>query len=519
MFVQIARVDKKYLGDPESPNFLPDSPLIDRPVLSSKLENELKFVCRLVLTNVQSSDDNDADPLSGIIHSLQGPQDLPAQDAPRQKAPIPARPGPKPATRSRYHLVARTDVRARHEREAAGTIDLPSKPTLTESPTAQPVSAQSNEEALSAIRSLMGSRPKTSAAACIDFTGESTDPSSLPSNRTTYTTYSTPATSTGYATTGRKKSYTQDEPAMPEMDLYGLLSQGDSPAGDSAQVHAWMDQQYEHRRLHGSNGFDYPVRVVREFHPAPPPEEPEHMRRQGKPNSIRSNIQEYFRPGSAASNVHRRNSFTSNIRNYIRPGSSAGSIQSVASNSSTLSRTQEHWSTIKRKLSNASRMSQRSNRQGTDGAERYQKPSGETEVDLNRPLPPLPGLDSYKEKKPHIASFMKKVPTSKFSSNAAVDNTSPDHPTTTQRDSSHSMPSNFQNMSTSSIGSTPTRVNAPNLERPPSRPHAARSGTSLGVSPLSQSTIPKTESKKEGFAKRWGGKFALGKKPKAVVAA
>jgi hypothetical protein len=490
----------------------------------------LKWTCSLVLANVKSSDDSGTDPLSEIIQSLQAQEALPLLDAPRQKVPFSVRNATKPVGSSRQQAASKNDVPPKHERYDTGALNGPAKLAFTDSTTAQPISAHSNDEILCAIRSRMGSRPKTSAAACIDYAGDNTDPSSRPSNRTTYTTYSTPATSIGCTTAGGKKSYTQDEPAMPMLDLYGLLSQGDSPSRDSVQVCAWMDEQFEHRHLHGANGFEYPTNSsLREFYPTPRQEEAEQLRRQGKRNSIRNNIQEYFRPGSSSSNAPRSGSITSNIKNYIRPGSSAGSIRSITTNTSTRSRTQEHWTSIKRKFSNASRMSQTSNRKGGADAERDENLQGETEIDLNRPLPPLPGLDSYKEKKTHIASLMKKVQSPKVDSNAAADSRSSDHPITsdspTQRDSNHSIPLSF-NMSTASLGSTAKSLNAPifvhksssSLERLQSRPHAAKGGITVGVSPLSQSTVPKTEEKKEGFAKRWGGKFSLGKKAKLVVA-
>ena len=460
---------------------------------------------------------------------MQTQEVLPLRDAPRHKVQVSARTAPKPVASSRHHVGTRTEARPRQERDDAGTFNVPSKPAFTDSPTAQPISAYSNDEALCAIRSRMSSRPKTSAAACIDYAGENTDPSSRPSNRTTYTTYSTPATSIGHTTGGGKKSYTQDEPAMPTLDLYGLLSQGDSPSRDGAQVRAWMDEQLDHRNLHGSNNFEYPPNSLREFYPLPRPEEAEQLRPQLKPNSIKTNIQEYFRPGSSSSNAPHRGSIANNIKNYIRPGSSTGSVRSVASNTSTQSRTQERWPSIKRKFSNASRISQRSNRKGSEDVGRDQNLQGEKELDLNRPLPPLPGLDSYREKKTHIASLMKRVQSPKFSANVAADSTSrgypmiPDGPT--QRYSNHSIPRSFNNMSTALLESTPTSTNgssfahqsSSSLERLQSRPHVTKAG--VGVSPLSQSTVPKAESKKEGFAKRWGGKFSLGKKPKVVVAA
>jgi hypothetical protein len=487
----------------------------------------LKRVCSRVLANVKSSDDNGTDPLSEIIQSLQAQEALPKQEAPHHKAQISSRNAPKPVTSSRYHVAARNEVRPKHERDDAGSSKLHSKPAFTDSPVCQPMSDQSNDEALWTIRSRMSSRPKTSAAACIDYTGENSDPSSRPSNRTTYTTYSTPATSIGHITAGGKRSYTQDEPAMPALDFYGLPSQGDSPSRDSAQVCAWMDEQFEHRHFQGSNGFEYPTNSLREFYPTLRPEEAEQLRQRMKRSSIRDKVQEYFRPGSSASNAPRRSSVASSIKNYIRPGSAAGSIRSITTDTSTRSRTQEHWSSIKRRLSNASRFSQRINRKGAaDGDPTL---PGESEIDLNRPLPPLPGLDSYKEKKTHIASLMKKVRSPKIDSSPAQGSIGsdyvviPDDPT--RRYSNLSIPPPF-NMSTGSIGSVPTSLNAPSftsqsrssLERFQSRTSTAKAGIPVGVSPLSQSTTPKAELKKEGFAKRWGGKFSLGKKQKVVVA-
>jgi hypothetical protein len=525
---QIAKIDKKYLGDPESPNFLPDSPLIDRPVLSSRQETELKLICRLLLADVKNSDDNGTDPLSEIIQSLQTREALPLQGAPRHKVQISGRAASKPVASSRNNTAKRNEFRPRNDQEDAGGFNILSKPAFVESPTALPLSAHSNDEAIWAIRGKMNSRPKTSAAACIDYTGENTDPSSRPSNRTTYTTYSTPATSIGFPTSGGKKSLTHDGPAMPMVDLHNLLSQGDSPSRDNAQVRAWMEEQYEHRHLNGPNSH-YSTNSLREFYSTSRLEEVEQARSGGKRNSLRTNIQEYFRPASSASNLPRRSSIAS-IRNYIRPGSSAGSVRSVTTNISIRSRTQDHWSSIKRKLSNASQISQRNNRKDSKVVDKDQHAQHEGGIDLNRPLPPLPGLDSYKERPTHIASLMK-TKRKPRTDPAPADNASteyfikPDKPT--ERSSHHSIPISSKNMSTASLRSTPMSPNAANLahkrssslERLQSRSHAAKAGVGAAVSPLSQSTVPKADSKKEGFAKRWGGRLSRSKKPKAVAAA
>ncbi|RMZ83566.1 hypothetical protein DV738_g893, partial [Chaetothyriales sp. CBS 135597] len=55
------RVHKKYLGDPNDPHFVPDSPLIDRQHLSDHEEAELKRLCSIALARVPHSDDTPGD--------------------------------------------------------------------------------------------------------------------------------------------------------------------------------------------------------------------------------------------------------------------------------------------------------------------------------------------------------------------------------------------------------------------------------------------------------------------------
>ncbi|RMD43120.1 hypothetical protein DV735_g2059, partial [Chaetothyriales sp. CBS 134920] len=57
-----SRVHKKYLGDPNDPHFVPDSPLIERQHFSDHEEAELKRLCSLALARVPHSDDTPGDP-------------------------------------------------------------------------------------------------------------------------------------------------------------------------------------------------------------------------------------------------------------------------------------------------------------------------------------------------------------------------------------------------------------------------------------------------------------------------
>ncbi|KAL2428946.1 hypothetical protein ABEF95_010540 [Exophiala dermatitidis] len=62
---------KKYLGEPDDPHFIPDSPLIDRQMLSEQEEGELKRVCALLLANVPHSDDMSDDPFRYMAAHIQ----------------------------------------------------------------------------------------------------------------------------------------------------------------------------------------------------------------------------------------------------------------------------------------------------------------------------------------------------------------------------------------------------------------------------------------------------------------
>ncbi|KAL2419321.1 hypothetical protein ABEF95_010034 [Exophiala dermatitidis] len=62
---------KKYLGEPDDPHFIPDSPLIERQMLSEQEEGELKRVCALLLANVPHSDDMSDDPFRYMAAHIQ----------------------------------------------------------------------------------------------------------------------------------------------------------------------------------------------------------------------------------------------------------------------------------------------------------------------------------------------------------------------------------------------------------------------------------------------------------------
>ena len=71
---------RKYLGDPGSPHFIPESPFIDRQFLSHEEELRLKRACVLALKDIQCSDDDEIDPtvayLAGHIRERNDSQDI-----------------------------------------------------------------------------------------------------------------------------------------------------------------------------------------------------------------------------------------------------------------------------------------------------------------------------------------------------------------------------------------------------------------------------------------------------------
>src|SRR5271154_5641270 len=100
----MTKSEKKYLGDPNSPNLVPDSPLIDRQFISPQQENELKRICAIVLADVQSSDEGNPDPITNLIEKLRAQETAPKQEKPsyfRVRAPTAPPPASLPVGRAK----------------------------------------------------------------------------------------------------------------------------------------------------------------------------------------------------------------------------------------------------------------------------------------------------------------------------------------------------------------------------------------------------------------------------------
>jgi hypothetical protein len=358
----------------------------------------------------------------------------------------------------------------------------------------------------------------------------------VPSNRTTY---STPFTSAGITPGQTSKRFSQSVPNVTSthevepVETTALPKFPDDAtaldAGQAAQARAWMAEQLARRRRSSTH----------------PPHDPSATKPLHDLHPSQSQLTlESARPSSRTGSI--RNS----IREYIRPGSSAASIHSGHSTTSTRSRTLQRLSALKTKISNASLRSRGSSRKRPgydDGEEYFINPE---QVDLDRPLPPLPGLDSYREKPRHIGLMMKSIisPSAprRSTKNVVIDTNgieqvmTADEEKRRQDDLARAV---LEKMSTGSIGSVPASPTGVitvyregvkvNMSGEHSRPITAGSGAGVGAVPLykggyqgpgctlREGAEPQGHLGGQrpvgGFVKRWGGKLGWGRKPKVLA--
>lgn len=254
------------------------------------------------------------------------------------------------------------------------------------------------DDSLLQIRAALDSRPKTSAAACIDYSGPSVDTSNSTSrSNTTYDSHGRPV-STGVTSVNltpgdeKRSSYNTQNQRVSEQ----ILQDGASASLADATAKAWMMQELARRRAEHKAG------------PARPG-----SRSSYKPSASASIHDD--RPPSRAGSIAR--SVADGVRDYVRPRVSMDSVRSTRSENTTLSRSHSRSSSRNRGDSNGGWRAQL-RRKGSFSSWRNNKPQQDEAsspnpdgvVNLNRDLPALPGLDQYKEKKPkptHIAQIMR----------------------------------------------------------------------------------------------------------------
>ena len=267
-----------------------------------------------------------------------------------------------------------------------------------------------DDPALNHVPDALHFRSKTSAGACIEYSGASGESSKSTSR--SYTDYdnkfprptSTAATSAALTPGDDKRAPSFDYNRRPS---YGSShhrrpSNESDQSEENEQVKLWRQkklliQQAEDR-------YNNSGRAAR-------PGSRASKRSRSKLSMREDSDSEYERPVSRASSIG--SSIASGISNYIRPRASQDSMRSGFSNTSGLSRSGSRSSSVGRRGSwwkgsglrrKGSWSSFRSARPEEEEPRKLKKNGG---PNLNRPLPALPGLDQYKEAKTHIGQLMK----------------------------------------------------------------------------------------------------------------
>lgn len=257
-----------------------------------------------------------------------------------------------------------------------------------------------DQEALAKIRSSMSLRPKTSAAASIDYVSATagSSGSTTRSNTTFEPRISTNVTSYNQTPADDKRGSYQ----FPKRSSSRVKSAQGWRGEDGSSVH-------EPDRDLSQPNPDYVVPSLRHAKTAP---------------ATHSTSIESSRPRSRASSI--KDSIIGGIREYIQPRPSLEALSRTASKNQSLSGSRSS----SRPPSRASNFSQSSRgwlksaanglrRKGSFSSWKPNRPEDEDRgrgknrgPDLNRSLPPLPGLDSYKEPKVHIAQMIVTSPSS-----------------------------------------------------------------------------------------------------------
>lgn len=388
----MAEIDPKYIGDPESPNFLPSSPLIERQVIPHHLEAELRRFCQAVLGDEQSNDPDfttmgtfmpaHSQPFVGpqrhdknssfsfqqlkpyapeaAISNMRSAGKLPARLS-IQRKPVPAKlSGP-----------AYFDPVQATEKYGLGQSDKMACP---------------DDKALHEIRTKMHSRPKTSAAACVDYSEPVSPLNSQPSPSvgSRCTTYSTPFSSAGITPENFSKSFSRSlintvdfqEKQIQQISarsrvphISSVISQNSTSnpykrasdqsvaySGQSARCSTNLTSNHIAGHQHSMSNFS-----ASEIYRPPP-----------RVESTRESVRCSYTSSSVPSGARWR---LSARKSAVRPGSSGSRASS------------QH-----------------------PGYEHENEYFVDTEnFDLNRPLPPLPGLDSHEDKPKHISLQMNSI--------------------------------------------------------------------------------------------------------------
>lgn len=404
----------------ESPPYSPSPSESERPILSSRLEAQLRRSCAVIVRNTQPSghefddlpDHNEtlkrlneehekAQKLAAAAKARASKLQTQALFSRRPRVDVPessSKPAPYVHIPQNAAASFEATVTRRKPVPACKPKEIGSeRPGRVESGTDQ--RAQPDlEDQLSKLRAAADARPKTSAAACIDYTGPSVDTSSSTSrSTTTYEGYARP-TSTGLSSLAVTPG--DENPSSPHNVRVSeqILQDRPSESLADASAKAWMAQELSRRRAECGNGRS--ARPTIRFATQQKQSEPErHSSRAGNigsgvADSAREGIKDYIRPRLSTDGLHS----TQLNKDSSRPSSSDTTEDKGGERNwwrGSGLRRKESWSSFRN-----SKPTQ------DDGAGLGQEDS----LNLNRALPALPGLDQYKEKREtpkHISQLMR----------------------------------------------------------------------------------------------------------------
>lgn len=262
----------------------------------------------------------------------------------------------------------------------------------------RPRQKEAADPALRQIRDSIHARPKTSAAACVDYAGPSNSSSkSTTRSNTEYDNHGRPtstAMTSAIITPGDDKRNTYSR--RPSNASYQ-----DSEQEEAMSPHAKAWNQHKLALRAAEEKYQKSGRAARPGS------------RASKRSLRRAPDNDGSRPLSRAGSI--AESITSSINSYIRPRASQDSMRSGWSSTSNLSRSHSRSSSMSRQSGNGWWKGAGLRRKGSWSSFRSARPDKDEpskskkngEPNLNRPLPALPGLDQYKEAKTHIGQLMK----------------------------------------------------------------------------------------------------------------
>lgn len=405
----------------ESPPYSPSPSESERPILSSRLEAQLRRSCAVIVRDTQPSghefddlpDHNEtlkrlneehekAQKLAAAAKARASKVQPQALFSRRPRVDVPessVKPAPYVHIPQNAAASFEATVTRRKPVSACKPKELGSERPRVESGTDQRAQLDL-EEQISNLRAAAGARPKTSAAACVDYTGPSVDTSSSTSrSTTTYEGYARP-TSTGLSslavTPGDEKPSSPHNVRVSEQ----ILQDGPSASLADASAKAWMAQELSRRRAECGNGRSArpttrSVTQQKQSEPERPPSRADNIA-SCVADSVREGIKDYIRPRLSTDGLHS----TQPNKDSSRPSSSDTRENKGG---------EKNWwrgSGLKRKESWSSFRNSKPTQDDGPGLGQNDSPN------LNRALPALPGLDQYKEKREtpkHISQLMRPV--------------------------------------------------------------------------------------------------------------